>query len=117
MTISAKTAGAAALNSCLRQPVPQAEEGADFPAFIPALLYFRDPLIREAERVFVGANEVDHRVGCFHQDVFPFWLFVRALTEPKGCQLGGGCVALPPAYLAKSTGFCPQVTHFGKVAA
>ena len=73
--------------SGFREPVSQAEVGADFPAFIPALLHLGDALIREAERVFVSSNEVDHRVGCFHQDVFPFWLFVRALSEPKGCQL------------------------------
>jgi hypothetical protein len=72
---------------CFRQPVSEAEEGADFPAFVPALLDLGNTLIREAERVFVSSNEVDHRVGCFHQDVFPFWLFVRALSEPKGCQL------------------------------
>ncbi len=65
---------------CFRQPIPEAEVGTDFPAFIPALLDLGDTLIREAERVFVSSNEVDHRVGCFHQDVFPFWLFVRALT-------------------------------------
>jgi hypothetical protein len=67
-------------DSGFREPIPQAEVGADFPAFIPALLDLGDTLIREAERVFVSSNEVDHRVGCFHQDVFPFWLFVRALT-------------------------------------
>jgi hypothetical protein len=64
----------------VREPVSQAEEGADFPAFVPALLHLGDALIREAERVFVSSNEVDHRVGCFHQDVFPFWLFVRAFV-------------------------------------
>ena len=75
------------LGLCFRQPIPEPQVGADFPAFIPALLYLGDTLIRKAERVFVSSNEVNHRVGCFHQDVFPFWLFVRALSEPKGCQL------------------------------
>jgi hypothetical protein len=64
--------------SGFREPVSQAEKSADFPAFIPALLNLRGPRIREAERIFVISNRVDHRVGCFHQDVFPFWLFVRA---------------------------------------
>ena len=59
-----------------REPVPEAEKGANIPAFIPALLDLVDACIREAERVFVGSNEVDHRVGCFHQDVFPFSLFM-----------------------------------------
>jgi hypothetical protein len=87
MTISVRALCPAGLELCFREPISQTEEGADFPAFIPALLDFGDALIREAERVFVSSNEVDHRVGCFHQDVFPFWLFVRALSEPKGCQL------------------------------
>ena len=66
--------------SGFREPVSQAEEGADFPAFIPALLHLGDALIREAERVFVSSNEVDHRVGCFHQDVFPFWFICSSLV-------------------------------------
>jgi hypothetical protein len=78
------------LGSGFREPIPETEEGTDFPAFIPALLDFAGALIREAERVFVSSNGVDHRVGCFHQDVFPFWLFVRTLIQPKGCQLGYG---------------------------
>jgi hypothetical protein len=61
-----------------REPISQAEKSSDFPAFIPALLNLRGSRIREAERIFVISNRVDHRVGCFHQDVFPFWLFVRA---------------------------------------
>jgi hypothetical protein len=62
------------------EPIPETEEGADFPAFIPALLDFTRALIREAERVFVSANGVDHRVGCFHQDVFPFWVICSSLV-------------------------------------
>jgi hypothetical protein len=46
-----------------REPVSEAEEGADFPAFIPALLDLRGPHIREAECIFVISNGVDHRVG------------------------------------------------------
>jgi len=57
-----------------RDPISQAEKGADFPALIPALLDLRGARIREAERVFVISNRVNHRIGCFHQDVFPFWL-------------------------------------------
>jgi hypothetical protein len=62
-----------------REPVSQAEEGADFPAFVPALLHLGGALIRKAERVFVSSNEVDHHVGCFHQDVFPFWFICSSL--------------------------------------
>jgi hypothetical protein len=57
-----------------REPVSKAEKGANLPAFIPALLDLVDARIREAECIFVGSNRVDHHVGCFHQDVFPFWL-------------------------------------------
>jgi len=73
VTIAARGSGYRE-ESGFRQPVSYSEEGADFPAFIPALLHLGDTLIREAERVFVSSNVVDHRVGCFHQDVFPFWL-------------------------------------------
>jgi hypothetical protein len=66
--------------SCFRKPISHPEIGADFPAFIPALLDFRHALVREAEGVSIISNGVDHRVGCFHQDGFPFWLFVRALS-------------------------------------
>jgi hypothetical protein len=61
------------------EPVSEAEKSADFPAFIPALLYLAGPLVREAEGVFVSSNGVDHRVGCFHQDVFPFWFICSSL--------------------------------------
>jgi hypothetical protein len=64
-----------------REPISEAEEGAYFPAFIPALLDFTRALIREAERVFVSANGVDHRVGCFHQDGFPFWVICSSLLS------------------------------------
>jgi hypothetical protein len=74
-------------------------------------------LIREAERVFVSSNEVDHRVGCFHQDVFPFWLFVRALSQPKGCQLGDGWMAVFREDGLNLANFSTEVTYFGKVAA
>jgi hypothetical protein len=62
------------------EPIPETEEGTYFPAFIPALLDFTRALIREAERVFVSSNGVDHRVGCFHQDVFPFWFICSSLV-------------------------------------
>ena len=103
--------------SGFREPVPQPEVGADFSAFIPALLHLGYTLIREAEGVFVSSNEVDHRVGCFHQDVFPFWLFVRALTEPKECQVGDGGRAFGPPWLTERVKFSTEVTHFGVVAA
>ena len=61
------------------EPIPETEEGTYFPAFIPALLDFTRTLVREAEGVFMSANGVDHRVGCFHQDGFPFWV---CLFEP-----------------------------------
>jgi hypothetical protein len=64
-------------------PVSQAEELADFPAFVPALIYFRTALIREAERVFVYSNQLDHHVGCFHQDVFPFWFMFEPSISLK----------------------------------
>jgi hypothetical protein len=38
-------------------------------------LYFGHTLIRDAESVFCS-NGVDQHVGCFHQDEFPFWLFL-----------------------------------------
>ena len=103
--------------SGFREPVPQPEVGADFSAFIPALLHLGYTLIREAEGVFVSSNEVDHRVGCFHQDVFPFWLYVRALSQPKGCQLRVRCRAFrwrPRAGVARLS---TEVPHFGNVAA
>jgi len=78
--LAALVAPTAVLDLCFREPVSEAEEGADFPAFIPALLDLGDTLIREAERVFVSSNEVDHRVGCFHQDVFPFGFICSSLV-------------------------------------
>ncbi len=60
----------------LPHPISEAEEFTHFPAFIAALLHLRGALIRHAEGVFVCSNEVDHHVGCFHQDVFPFRLLL-----------------------------------------
>ena len=103
--------------SGFREPISEPQVGADFSAFIPALLHLGYTLIREAEGVFVSSNEVDHRVGCFHQDVFPFWLFVRALTEPKECQLRAGNEAPRCRPNAPTTPFFAEVTHFRTVAA
>jgi len=103
--------------SGFREPVPQPEVGADFSAFIPALLHLGYTLIREAEGVFVSSNEVDHRVGCFHQDVFPFWLYVRALTQPKGCQLRDRTGAIRRQPCPVRPILFAEVTHFRKVAA
>ena len=63
------------------EPIPETEEGTYFPAFIPALLDFTRTLVRDAEGVFVSANGVDHRVGCFHQDGFPFWVICSSLDS------------------------------------
>ena len=100
-----------------REPVSQAEEGADFPAFIPGLVYLGEALIREAERVFVSSNVGDHRVGCFHQDVFPFWLFIRTLFEPKECQLCDKSCAFRCRPHAGTAILFTEGTHFRKVAA
>jgi hypothetical protein len=62
-----------------REPISETEKSADLPAFIPALLHLGGALIRETERIFVSSNGVDHRVGCFHQDVFPFWFICSSL--------------------------------------
>ena len=72
-----------------REPISKAEEGAHFPALVPVLLGFRYPRIRETERVFVVSNGVDHRVGCFHQDVFPFRFVV---FEPLASFDRANCV-------------------------
>jgi hypothetical protein len=52
------------------------------------LLHLGDALIRDAEGIF-NSNEVDRHVGCFHQDLFPFWLLVFEFSiQPKRCQFG-----------------------------
>ncbi len=63
-----------------RDPIPQTEVGAYFPALVPALLNFRAARIREAERILVAADGVDHRVG-FHKDVFPFGFVCSSLDQ------------------------------------
>jgi hypothetical protein len=102
---------------CLRDPISQTEEGADFPAFIPALLHLGDALIRGAERVFVVSNGVDHHVGCFHQDVFPFWfvLFEPYLSLNNANAGKGGILRRGHRFICAV--FCRQVAHFGRDAA
>ena len=70
-------------------PISKTEKGAHFPAFVPALLDLGIAHIRETERVFVSSNGVDQRVGCFHQDLFPFgfYLFEPSLSL-KNANLG-----------------------------
>ncbi len=68
-------------DSGLGEPIAQAQESADLPAFVAALLNLATARIREAERIFVISNCIDHCVGYFHKDVFPFGFICSSLRQ------------------------------------